>query len=148
MGSHAAHSWIERVLAAHRTKLHNETSEDLPEGVKAPGPKLQLEGEIDEIERWLVFAGPDGEPEYWLSSPLTIFDLKSGSRIARSPTSLLLASQENARAPTVKIVLAPGHFACSAAQVTAAVSRPRPRAEPRPAAGARRALTGGIECHS
>jgi hypothetical protein len=67
---------IERVLAAHGKELHEETWENLPEAVKALEPKLELEGEIDEIERWLVFEGPEGEPQHLALAPLTIFDLE------------------------------------------------------------------------
>jgi hypothetical protein len=44
--------------------------------VKALEPKLELEGEVDEIERWLVFEGTYGRPEYLALAPLTIFDLE------------------------------------------------------------------------
>jgi hypothetical protein len=67
---------IERVLAAHGKELHEEAWENLPEAVKALGPELKLEGEIDEIERWLVFTGPNGEAETLALAPLTIFDLE------------------------------------------------------------------------
>jgi hypothetical protein len=58
VGSGAAASSIERVLDAHGKELYEETWESLPEVVKALKPRLELEGEIEEIERWLVFAVP------------------------------------------------------------------------------------------
>jgi hypothetical protein len=63
-------------LAAHGEELREETWEDVPAVVKALGPKLELEAEIDEISRSLVFEGPDGKPEYLALAPLTIYDLE------------------------------------------------------------------------
>jgi hypothetical protein len=76
VGSGAAASSIERVLDAHGKELYEETWESLPEVVKALKPRLELEGEIEEIERWLVFAGPDGEEEFLALAPITIFQLE------------------------------------------------------------------------
>jgi hypothetical protein len=76
MGSDAALDSIERVLAAHGRELHEETWENLPEAVKALKPRLELEGEIEEIERWLVFVGADGKAELLALAPITIFELE------------------------------------------------------------------------
>ena len=44
--------------------------------MKALKPRLELEGAIDEIVYWLVFAGHDGKAEYLALAPLTIFELE------------------------------------------------------------------------
>jgi hypothetical protein len=67
---------IESALAAHGEELREETWEDVPDVVRALGPKLELEAEIDEISRWLVFEGTDGQSECLALAPLTIFDLE------------------------------------------------------------------------
>jgi hypothetical protein len=64
MGSSAHMAAMEHVLAKYGDELRAETWEDVPEAVKALGPALELEAEIDDITRWLVFAGADGERHY------------------------------------------------------------------------------------
>lgn len=62
-------------MTEHGEELSQETWEDLPTAVKALKPRVQLEPEIDEIARMLVFDGTTGEREYLALAPLTIFDL-------------------------------------------------------------------------
>jgi hypothetical protein len=76
MGSSAHMDQMESVLNAHEQELREETWEDVPEVVRALGPKLEFEAEIDEISRWLVFVGSNGKSEYLALAPLTIFDLE------------------------------------------------------------------------
>jgi hypothetical protein len=67
---------MQGALAAHGDELREETWAEVPDAVKALGAKLELEAEIDEITRWLVFPGSDGEPAYLQLAPMTIFDLE------------------------------------------------------------------------
>jgi hypothetical protein len=76
MGSSARLDFIEQVLVEHGDELAQETLESLPSAIKALGPRVELEPEVDEIERALVFEGVSGEPEHLALAPLTIFDLE------------------------------------------------------------------------
>lgn len=75
MGSSAQFDFIRQVMTEHGEELARETSDDLPTAVKALKPRVELQPEIDEIARSLVFEGSAGEREYLVLAPLTIFDL-------------------------------------------------------------------------
>ena len=76
MGSSSQLNFIEQVLADHSAELEQETWDDLPAAVKALKPRVELEPEVDKIERTLVFEGAAGEPERLALASLTIFDLE------------------------------------------------------------------------
>lgn len=76
MGSSARLSFIEEVMTEHSDELTQETWAELPAAVKALKPRVQLEPEIDEVARLLVFDGAGGKQEYLALAPLTIFDLE------------------------------------------------------------------------
>lgn len=76
MGSSAHTAAINAVLAAHAEEFRQEVLDDLPDAVKALGPLIELEPQVEDIERWLVFQGSDGKPQYLALAPLTIFELK------------------------------------------------------------------------
>lgn len=75
MGSSARLDFIEQVMTEHGEELTQEAWNDLPTPVKALKPRVELEAEIDEIARLLVFEGSAGEQEYLALAPLTISDL-------------------------------------------------------------------------
>ena len=75
MGSSARLNFIEQVISEHGEELAQETWNDLPTPVKALKPRVELEAEIDEIARLLVFEGSAGEQEYLALAPLNISDL-------------------------------------------------------------------------
>jgi hypothetical protein len=75
MGSSARLDFIEQVMTEHGQELAQETWNDLPTAVKALKPRVELEPEIDEVARLLVFEGSAGKQEYLALAPLTIFDL-------------------------------------------------------------------------
>jgi hypothetical protein len=54
MGSGAMSSFIEEVLAQHGDELLEEALNNLPKRVRALGPRIELQPEVDELERWLV----------------------------------------------------------------------------------------------
>jgi hypothetical protein len=76
MGSNAHMSQMEDALAAHGDEFREETWAEMPDAVKALNPKLELEAEVEDIMRWLVFSRPDGEPQYLELAPPTIFELE------------------------------------------------------------------------
>ena len=67
--------FIEQVMTEHGDELAQETWNDLPTAVKALKPRVELEAEIDEIARLLMFEGSAGEQEHLALAPLTISDL-------------------------------------------------------------------------
>ena len=75
MGSSAQLDFIRQVMTEHGEELAQETWDGLPTAVKTLKPHVELEPEIDEIARLLVFEGSAGEQEYLALAPLTIFDL-------------------------------------------------------------------------
>lgn len=75
MGSSAQLDFIRQVMTEHGKELAQEALNDLPTAVKALKPRVELEPEIDEIARLLVFEASAGEREYLALAPLTIFDL-------------------------------------------------------------------------
>jgi hypothetical protein len=76
MGSGAMYDFVQGVLAEHGDDLVAEVLNDLPRQIKALGPRVELEPEVDELQRWLVFDGVEDEPEYLALASLTIFDLE------------------------------------------------------------------------
>jgi phosphatidylserine/phosphatidylglycerophosphate/cardiolipin synthase-like enzyme len=55
---------VEEALAAHGEEFREEAWAELPDAVKALGPKLELEADVEDITRWLVFDVPQ-----WLRHP-------------------------------------------------------------------------------
>jgi hypothetical protein len=76
MGSSAMHSFIQEVLAEHGDELLAEVLNDLPKRIKALGPRVELEPEVDELQRWLVLESAEDGTEYLALASLTIFDLE------------------------------------------------------------------------
>ena len=75
MGSSARLDFIEQVMSDHGEELAQETWNDLPTPVKALKPRVELQADIDEIARLLVFERSAGQQEYLALAPLTISDL-------------------------------------------------------------------------
>lgn len=76
MGGMAAMKSIERVMEAHHDELCRETWEALPDVIKALRPKLELEAQVDFIERWLAFTTPEHGEEHLQLPDITIWELE------------------------------------------------------------------------
>jgi hypothetical protein len=63
-------------MKAHGEELAREAWDDLPDAVKELRPRVELEPEVDYIERWLVFTKTEGAEQYLKLADLTIFELE------------------------------------------------------------------------
>jgi len=76
MGSGAMYSFMRKCSPNTARELVEEALNHLPERIKALEPRIKLEPEVDELERWLVVENAEGAEEYLALAPLTIFDLE------------------------------------------------------------------------